>query len=103
MQIHGVIWCKSRITLECGGAGLGTAGDGCCCGAALPARAQKMAFLCLLSLGQNNSPSSQDPQKDLGSLQLADFLGSSSTEVGAKSLSGLGNPAHGCEVGVGRR
>lgn len=48
-----------------------------------------MAFLCLLSLGQNNSPSSQDPQKDLGSLQLADFLGSSSTEVGAFLVLGI--------------
>lgn len=85
-----------------GGAGPGAAGDGCCCGAALPASAQKMAFLCLPSPGQNNSPFSQDPQKDLGSLQLTDFLGSSSTEGEAKSLSGFGDLAHGCEVAVGR-
>lgn len=65
-----------------------------------PARAQKMAYS---GLGQNNSPFSQDPQKDLGSLQLIDFLGSSSTEGGAKSLSGFGDLAHGCEVAVGRR
>lgn len=43
----------------------------------------KVAFLCLLSLVQDNDAFSQDPQKHLGPLQLTDFLGSSSTEGGA--------------------
>lgn len=67
-----------------------------------PPRAQRRNFLCLPSLGQNYSPFSQDPQKDLGSLQLTDSLGSSSAEERAKSHSALGGTAHRCEVAVGR-
>lgn len=65
-----LLWVEAAGDGGCWGwmlLGVDAAVDGCCHGAALPAKAQKMAFLFLPSPGWNNSPFSQDPQ-DLGSL-----------------------------------